>query len=547
MIRDWLLALRPGRRTIFAALFAALMTGAAVAPAAAQDAPQGGTLVFAHEQEPGTFNVFHPSGQSGAVAATGGLMHAGTYKFPPTGVPEPFLISKEAEITTDPFTVTYTIRDDAVWNDGEQITADDYAFTYETIVNPEWTIANRKPYDLITGYEIISPKVIKFSFSAPVPTYKLMFHVLLPKHDLEGKNWDTAWQESVPVSAGAFKMETWEKGQQITFVKNEHYFAGGPNLDRIVMRFVPETNTLIELLRSGEIDASDPQPQPEIIAQVANMDGIKVDAKTGLLSEFIRFNFNTPGLDKQYVRHAIMMGIDRQAIVDQLMKPVDPTAVAPQSWVFPASSPYFQPKYESLGYNPEGAIKLLEDNGCVRGADGIFECDGARLEFGYVSTAGSERRELTFEIVQAFLSQIGIQINADFSEAAVQFGQRGPNGDYDLFVQGGLYEDPIPLGPYYRCDGSLNKAGYCNPELDALMDKITVTADPDERAALLNEMDTILATDLPLFPMFGLSRMVVYNSNRVGGFNVSQFTDNGVGPGGWYWNWNSAEFFRVAE
>ena len=97
------------------------------------------------------------------------------------------------------------------------------------------------------------------------------------------------------------------------------------------MRFVPETNTLLELLRSGEIDASDPQPQPEIISTVANMDGIKVDAKTGLLSEFLRFNFKTPGLDKLYVRQAILMGIDRNAIVEQLMHPVDPTAVPPQS------------------------------------------------------------------------------------------------------------------------------------------------------------------------------------------------------------------------
>ena len=100
-------------------LAAMLLVGAvAVAPASAQDKPQGGTLVFAHEQEPGTFNLLHPSGQSGAVAATGGLIHSGTYKFPPTGEAVPFIISKEAEVTNDPFTVTYTIRDDAKWNDG---------------------------------------------------------------------------------------------------------------------------------------------------------------------------------------------------------------------------------------------------------------------------------------------------------------------------------------------------------------------------------------------------------------------------------------------
>jgi peptide/nickel transport system substrate-binding protein len=517
----------------------------AVLPVLAEDPPQGGTMVFAHEQEPGTFNLLHPSGQSGAVAATNGLMQIGTYRFPPDGVPVPFIIEKEAEITSDPFTVTYTIRPDAAFNDGHPLTAADYAFTYETIVNPKWTIANRKPYDLITGYEIINERTIKFTFSAPVPGYKKLFHIVLPKHDLEGKDWDTAWKDSVPVSNGPFKMESWERGQQITFVRNDHFFGDGPNLDRIVMRFVPESNTLLELLRSGEIDASDPQPQPEIVSTVAGLENITVDAKTGLLNEWVRFNFKTPGLDKKYVRQAIMMGVDRQAIVDQLMKPIDPTAVAPQSWVFAPSSPYFQPKYEALGYNPEGAIKLLEDNGCVRDADQVFVCDGARLEFGYVATAGSERRELTFEIVQAYLQQVGIKLNADFSEAAVQFGTRGPQGQYDMFVMGGNYDDPLVLMPLMACEGAINASGYCNPALDAVMNEITVTIDEAKRAELLNKMDSILADDLPFFPIFGLPRMVVYNAERVGGFNVSPFSEAPVAYGGWYWNWNSQDFYRV--
>ena len=529
-----------------AAVFAAFLSvSVCTGPALAQAPREGGTVVFAHEQEPGTFNMFHPSGQSGAVAAVGGLIHAGTYKFPPTGGPVPFIIAKEAEVGSNPFSVTYTIRDDAKWNDGTPITAEDYAFTYRTIVDQKWTIANRRPYDLVTGFEILGPKVIKFNFSASVPTYKLMFHVLLPKHDLEGKDWDTAWKDTVPVSNGAFKMGPWTKGQQIVFQKNPHFWAGGTKLDRVVLRFVPETNTLLQLLRSGEIDASDPQPQPEIISSVRNMPNIKIDAKTGLLSEFLRFNLKTPGLDKQYVRQAIVMGIDREAIVQQLMKPVDPNATPPQSWVFAPGSPYFKPKYGALAYNPRAAIKLLEDNGCRRGSDQVFVCGGARLDFRYVSTAGNERRQLTFEIVQAFLSQIGIRVRADFSQAAVQFGTRGPKGDYDLFNQGGLFEDPIALGPFMRCDGTLNASGYCNRDLDQLMDRITVTADVPARAALLNEMDAILARDLPLFPVFGLPRMVVYNAAKVGGVNVSPNTDNGVGPGGWYWNWNAHELHLV--
>lgn len=540
-----ILGSRPRSGLFKLALTSLLLVAAGLSPATAQSAAEGGTMVFAHEQEPGSLNILHPSAGGGAASATGGLFNVGTYRFPPGADPVPFIISKEAEITNDPFTVTYTIRDDAVWNDGTPITAADYAFTYETIVNPDWTIANRRPYDLITGYEIISDKVIRFDFSQPYAYYQQMFPLLLPKHDLEGKDWDTAWRDGPGVTNGAFKFEAWEKGQQISFVKNEHYWADGPKLDRIVIRFVPETNTLLELLRSGEIDASDPQPQPQIISAVAGLDGMKVNARSGLVTEFMRFNLKTPGLDKPFVRQAIGMGIDRVALVENLMGPIDPEAKPTQSLFFEPTSPYYKPNFSSLDYDPAGAVALLEQNGCVRGADTVFECDGVRLEFGYLSTSGNERRELTFEIVQSFLAEIGIKVNADFAPAAIQFGTRLPEGDFQIISHGGPYNDAKEILTVYGCDSPTNTTGYCNPEADKLANEALKTPDAAARAELMNQYEAIIAKDVALIPYFGLPRMVVYNSKRVEGFNVSPAQDGSVSIGGWYWNWNSHEFHRV--
>jgi peptide/nickel transport system substrate-binding protein len=528
------------------ALISALFTSLVLAcPAVAQDKPSGGTMVFAHEQEPGSLNILHPSAGGGAASATGGLFNVGTYRFPPGSDPVPFIIAKEAEITSDPFTVTYTIRDEAVWNDGTPITAADYAFTYETILNPNWTISTRRPYDLITGYEILSDKKIRFDFSQPYAYYQQMFPLILPKHDLEGKDWDTAWRDGPGVTNGAFKFEAWTKGQQISFVKNEHYWAGEPGLDRIVIRFVPETNTLLELLRSGEIDASDPQPQPQIIGAVANLDGMKVNARSGLVTEFMRFNVKVPGLDKPYVRKAIAKGIDRVALVETLMGPIDPNAKPTQSLFYAPDSPYYKPNYAGLDYDPAGAIALLEENGCARGADSIFVCDGVRLEYKYLSTSGNERRELTFEIIQAFLSEIGIKLNADFAPAAIQFGTRLPAGDYEILSHGGPLNDANEILNTYGCDAAANTTGHCNREADALALEALKTPDPAARAELMNQYEALFAEDAALIPYFGLPRMVVYNSNKVEGFNVSPAQDGTVSIGGWYWNWNAHEFHRV--
>jgi ABC-type transport system substrate-binding protein len=205
---------------------------------------------------------------------------------------------------------------------------------------------------------------------------------------------------------------------------------------------VPETNTLLELLRSGEIDAADPQPQPQIIGAVANLEGMKVNARSGLVTEFMRFNVKVPGLDKPFVRKVIAKGIDRVALVETLMGPIDPEAKPTQSLFFSPDSPYYQANFAGLDYDAAGAIALLEENGCIRGADSVFECDGVRLEFKYLSTSGNERRELTFEIIQAYLSEIGIKLNADFAPAAIQFGTRLPAGDYEILSYGGPSTTP---------------------------------------------------------------------------------------------------------
>ncbi len=168
---------------------------------------------------------------------------------------------------------------------------------------------------------------------------------------------------------------------------------------------------------------------------------MKANARAGLGTEFMRCNLKTPGLDKPFVRQAIGMGIDRVALVENVLGPFDAEAKPTQSLFFEPTSPYYKPNFSSLDYDPAGAVALLEQNGCVRGADTVFECDGVRLEFGYLSTSGNERRELTFEIVQSFLAEIGIKVNADFAPAAIQFGTRLPEGDFQIISHGGPYND----------------------------------------------------------------------------------------------------------
>jgi peptide/nickel transport system substrate-binding protein len=503
---------------------------------------EGGTVIFAHEQEPGILNPMIPEGGGGASSRVGGFVHRGSYVINPNYEYVPLVLAEDAEVTDDPFTVTYTIRDEATWSDGTDLTAEDYVFTYETIMNPEWDIANRGGYELITDYEILDDKRVTFTFEENYASYRNLFDLILPKHDLEGENFNEAWRDDVPVSSGPFVVESWDRGQQMTLVRNENYFAGGPLLDRVIVRFLSETSTLLQQLRGGEIHAFDPQPQIDIIEAVDEMDGVVADVKAAVVTEHFRFNFDRPPLDEQYVRQAIMMSIDREALVETLMRPVDPNAIPPQNFVYAPGNPSFEEHYGIYEYDPQGAIALLEENGCERDDDDVFVCEGERLDFGYVSTTGNERRELMFEIVQAYASEIGVQLNADFSEASVQFGERLPSGDFDLMNHGTPMQDPGNMLPFFGCGGDVNFPGYCNEEVTELLEASDQAIDEAERAELLNEADALIAEDLPLIPLLTLPRMVVYDTTAVGGINVSPGTES---ISGMYANWNAEDWYAV--
>ena len=510
---------------------------------APEEVDDGGTMVFAHEQEPGMLNPTNPGGGGGGAQATGGLIHAGPYVVNPDFEWVPHLLAEDAEISEDPFTVTYTIRDEARWSDGTDLTADDFVFTFETIMNPDWNIASTQGYNLISDYEVHDDKQVSFIFDEPYPSFRSLFPVIIPRHDAEGEDWDTYWEDGVPVSSGPFVFESWDRGQEMTFVRNENYWGDGPLLDRIVMRFVSETATLVELLRGGEIDATDPQPLAGFAEGIADLDNIVVDIKTGVITEHIRFNMDVAPLDQPYVRQAMMMSIDRAALVDNLMGAVDPDAEPPQSFTYAPGSPHYEEHFDQHAYDPEGAIALLEDNGCERDTDNVFICEGERLEFGYVTTSGNERRESMFEIVQAFTAETGFQLNADFSEAAVQFGERLPARDFDLMNHGTPMPDPVNMTPMFACDGPANHTGYCHEEMTELLNQADLTVDEDERAALINEVNRLIGEDLPLLPVMSLPRQVAYNADRVGGFDVAPGSDGMTSA--WYWNWNAHEFYAV--
>lgn len=509
------------------------------------DVQEGGTIVIGAEQEPsGGLNVQLVCctlawGQWIQNHVLGGAMMA-----QPDFTYAPYLVEAEPEITEDPFTLTYHIREEAQWNDGTPVSADDFIFTWETYMDENNQMASTAGYDKIEDAEAIDEKTVKFTFSEAYAGWRDLFYPIFPKHAIEGENfnkiWNKCWCDGAgePVSNGPFLFESYKKGAELTLVKNDNFWGEPAHLDEIVYRFLPETNTEIQALRGGEVDMIYPQPQLELVPLTTEPD-LTVESSAGTTWEHIDIQVGKnghPALQNDYVRQALAYAIDREALTSQLFKDLSPDLTPLNNTIYMTNAPQYAPNWEQYTADVDKATALLEDNGCTKGGDGVYECDGERLEFEFTSTAGNALRELAFEVIQEQVKAAGIALKSGFGDAAVVFGNKVlVAGNYDLFMFAWV-GNPDPAGSVeiWKCEGSQNFTGYCNEEVTQLLESSNTLLDDAERAAALNEADALMAADIPTIPLYQKPTIMAYN-NKVHGM-----VDNPTQMG---FTWNSEEWW----
>ncbi|MEA3510263.1 MAG: ABC transporter substrate-binding protein, partial [Actinomycetota bacterium] len=194
--------------------------------------PYGGTVIIADDQEPRTLNPFAPGGNNSIVSIVGQAYFTGVYEIDgrtlelvPEVVTElPTTANGDVIVNEDgTMTVHYTIRDEAVWDDGVPISGDDFAFTLEMLLNPDTNAGYRidEVYESIEAFEA-GPKTFSFTLSQPTILYEELFRILIPKHAVEGSDFLLDWNDKMWPSGGPFIFTAWEKGDHITVERNDN-------------------------------------------------------------------------------------------------------------------------------------------------------------------------------------------------------------------------------------------------------------------------------------------------------------------------------------
>ncbi len=448
----------------------------------------------------------------------------------------------------DAFCVKYNIHPDAAWADGTPVTADDFAFTMETILNEQLDITTREGYNKMSGFEIVDDKTFLAIFGELYAPWQTLFAPIIPKHELEGKPFNSYWDELITLGSGPFVMEEWVLDQRIVLQKNENYWSseeratGDPigDVETINIVFLEDSQTQVQALKGQEIDMFYPQPQVSLVQEVDAIEGVEWEASLGPVWEHFDFNHSDPLLSQTFIRQAFAQAIDRDSIVEAIVRPIAADAVPLNNSVWMNGTAFYEDHFSQYPYDPVAAEAYLTDNGCVKGADGIYECDGQRLSFNWTTTAGNEGRELQFALAQANLAEIGIEVNAAFGPASEVFADAflfGDNTVWQIFNFAWVGSpDPAGGNTLYYCEGGAsngfgdnNNIRYCDEEVDALVRETDTLVDPAARAAKYNEADALFLNEVPLIPLYQKPTFFAWNTDIQGPADNS----TQVGP---FWN-----------
>jgi peptide/nickel transport system substrate-binding protein len=415
------------------------------------------------------------------------------------------------------FCVVYSIRPEARWSDGVPVTSEDFAYSADVLA------ASGVPgHDLVRSVTALDNTTVVVAIDMAYGAWRGLFPRIFrsggsPVGDASGIE-----------STGPFAFAEWQEGEFLVLERNERWWAdhdpvsGEPvgDVREITFVFIADPTAMVAALAAGEVDVIAARPDQATIASLETLEGVDYAVAPGPFWEHIDFHHEDPMLARLWVRRAIALAIDRERILDETIRSIDPSAIPLGNTVWMTGTPYYEPHYD-IGFDPNGAERILEENGCARGDDGIQVCDGTRLSFLWSTTDDDPARRATFDLVRADLKAIGVELVAAFvspSELASRnflFG--GPDRWQLINFSWRARSDPVAANATYYCGGeSLNVSRYCSEEVESLIRSTDTIVDPDERAAVYNRADRIYLGDLAVIPLYQKPVMMAWRSELSG-------------------------------
>ncbi len=518
----------------------------------------GGTLVAGADEMSGNFNpAYYSSVQDAYVINT---VFDKLIEMDVNGEYQPSA-AESWEFSEDAKEITFKLKKDMTFSDGEKVTADDVVFSYQLLADKSYTgrygsvvkdLVGYKEYskgktEEFKGVVAVDEYTVKFSFTEPLRTNlaNCAFEIM-PEH-YYGANWkvgDTKSIEAIttkPIGSGPYTLEKFQEKEFVSLKRNPNYYGEGYYIENIVCKFVDQTTDIVELAAQN-VDLLPGVIDPEKINEAKSKDFITFNQYDRSGYGYTKFNCESgPTADKK-VRQALYYGFNIKEFVNSYYKDEATGDVLASVQYHPFSQVSWGiddklvSEMTEYDFDLEKAKALLDEAGWKVGSSGYREKDGKVMELNVAAMPDHDILNTLIPMWQRDWGEgLKIKLNIAYLEFNTLLDYVIYNSDenvdkWSIYFMATQITSPDPDSLYseihsdYIGTGKDNTARYNNPEVDKLLDEAKSIIDKEEAKPYYNKIAKILNEDAPIVPVYANTYFDMYNK-KIKGLETSPFCD----------------------
>lgn len=395
---------------------------------------------------------------------------------------------------------TFHLQTGVKFQDGTPFNADAVKFNFDRMLDPKVKSPRFNEVSMVTKVEVVDDSTVRFTLKAPFTPF---LGVLT---DRAGMMVSPAAVQKYgadyplhPVGTGPFTFQSRVKGDSITLVRNDSYWKGKPAIEKLVYKALPDSNTSVSNLQSGQVDALESNAIPDKqIATLKGTQGLTVDVGSALGYQGIWLNTTQPPFNNVWLRRAVADAIDRKQLVQ--------VAFGDGGTAVPGDGPFSPASPLNDGVVPAADLAKAKDDLSKGGQPSGFE-------FKLMITPGPNQ---VAPVLQQMLSQVGIKMDIEQVEWGALLARLDKlNFQASPVGWSGRVDPDQNVYSFFYTKGGFNDAGYANPDMDKLLDQ-SRQLDGQARAQVYAQVLAKIREDVPYIYLYYPANKLAY-SNKVQG------------------------------
>jgi peptide/nickel transport system substrate-binding protein len=435
---------------------------------------------------------------------------------------------------------TFNIRSGITWHDGQPLTANDIAFSYNLYKNDEDFSYLNSYTTYFESIEATDDQTLVITLSEAIPNIEaqLIAMYVVPEHIF--KDAAVEYENTDMIGSGSFKMLEYKQGEFVRLAKNADYWAGAAKVDEVIFQTFGSQDILVQAIKTGQVDMITEMPSTAIVGlrNDPNVELVIGAPLSPYVSDIILNQMEKdrcpedgvcsghPALLDRNVRLALAHATDKQNIIDVVLLGLG----VPGTTLLPDGlGSWYNSSITDYTYDIEAANKILDDAGYKdTDSDGVREMpDGSQpLNFRVSWPSDSVEAPRTAELLSDMWSQIGVSLQLTALDPDALTAVCCPAFDYDIILWG-WYSDPDPnymlsVMSTQEIPTGLSETGYSNPEFDALFAEQATTLDAEKRKEIVWQMQQIVFDDVVyVIPYYG-QEVQAFRKDRFTGWVIDQ-------------------------